>query len=99
MTFNGLIAKIGQDKVLHFLVGSLITAFMTLIAVLQEPEIDCNTMGAPVIGLVVTAFFGFVEEKIVDTEFNIKDLIATVLGSVPIFLATFLGILFHILSK
>lgn len=99
MTFNDLIAKIGQDKVLHFLVGSLITAFMTLIAGLQEPEIGWGTMGAPTIGLVVTAFFGFVKEKIVDTEFNVKDLIATVLGSVPIFLATFLGILFHILSK
>lgn len=99
MTFNELITKIGQDKILHFLVGSLITAFMTLVVGLQEPEIDWSTMGAPVIGLVVTAFFGFVKEKIVDTEFDIKDLVATVLGSVPIFLATFLGILFHILSE
>ena len=99
MTFNEFVLKVGQDKILHFLVGSLITAFMTLIVGLQEPEIDWSTMGAPVIGLVVAAFFGFVKEKIVDTEFDIKDLMATILGSVPIFLATFLGILFHILSK
>lgn len=99
MTFNELITKIGQDKILHFLIGSLITAIMTLIVGLQEPEIGWSTMGAPVIGLVVTAFFGFVKEKIIDTEFSVKDLIATVLGSVPIFLATFLGVLFHILSK
>lgn len=99
MTFNELITKIGQDKILHFLVGSLITAFIALIVGLQEPEIGWSTMGAPIIGLVVTAFFGFIKEKIIDTEFSIKDLIATVLGSVPIFLATLLGILFHILSK
>lgn len=98
MTFDELVSKIGQDKILHFLVGSLITAFMTLVIGLQEPEIGWSTMSAPVIGLVVTAFFGFVKEKIVDTEFDVKDLIATVLGSVPIFLATFLGVLFHILS-
>lgn len=98
MTFDELVSKIGQDKVLHFLVGSLITAFMTLVIGLQEPEIGWSTMSAPVIGLVVAAFFGFVKEKIVDTEFNVKDLIATVLGSVPIFLATFLGVLFHILN-
>lgn len=99
MTFNDLIAKIGQDKVLHFLVGSLITAFMTLIAGLQEPEIDWSTMGAPTIGLVVTAFFAGVKEALIDTEFNWKDLVATLLGAVPIFIATAFGILFHILSN
>lgn len=99
MTFSDLIAKIGQDKVLHFLVGSLITAFMTLIAGLQEPEIGWGTMGAPTIGLVVTAFFALVKETIIDTEFSWKDLVATLLGAVPIFIATAFGILFHVLSN
>lgn len=99
MTFNDLIARIGQDKVLHFLVGSLITAFMTLIAGLQEPEIDWSTMGVPTIGLVVTAFSAVVKEVLIDTEFNWKDLVATLLGAVPIFIATAFGILFHVLSN
>lgn len=99
MTFNDLIAKIGQDKVLHFLVGSLITAFMTLVAGLQEPEINWGTMAAPIIGLVVTAFFAFVKEALIDTKFDWKDLVATLLGAVPIFIATAFGILFHVLSN
>ena len=99
MTFNDLIAKIGQDKVLHFLVGSLITAFMTLIAGLQEPEINWGTMGAPVIGLAVTVFFAVIKEVIIDTEFSWKDLVATLLGAAPIFIATAFGILFHVLSN
>lgn len=99
MTFNDFITKIGQDKVLHFLVGSLITAFMTLIAGLQEPEIDWYTMGAPAIGLAVTAFFAVVKEVLIDAEFSWKDLVATLLGAVPIFIATAFGILFHVLSN
>lgn len=99
MTFNDLIAKIGQDKILHFLVGSLITAFMTLIAGLQEPEIGWGTMGAPTIGFVVTAFFALIKEALIDTEFDWKDLVATLLGTIPIFIATALGTLFHVLSN
>lgn len=99
MTFNDLIAKIGQDKILHFLVGSFITAFMTLIAGLQEPEINWGTMGAPVIGLAVTVFFAVIKEVIIDTKFSWKDLVATLLGAVPIFIATAFGILFHVLSN
>ena len=99
MTFNDLITKIGQDKILHFLVGSLITAFITLVTGLQESSIDWSIMGACFIGLVVTAFFAIIKEAFIDSEFDWKDLLATLLGSVPIFIGTALGVLFHVLSN
>ena len=99
MTLNDLVAKIGQDKILHFLMGSLITAFMTLTLGLQEPEINWYMLGYVVIGFIVSVFFATVKELIIDTKFDAKDYIATLLGTVPIFLATFLGVLFHTLSN
>lgn len=98
MTFNDLIAKIGQDKVLHFLVGSLITAVVTLIAGLQEPTIGWGTINAPILGLVVTAFFAVIKEAVIDIVFDWRDFIATLAGAIPIFISTVIGILFHILS-
>lgn len=99
MTLNEIVTKVGQDKVLHFLVGSLITAIFTLITGLQEANIDWSTMGAPVIGLVVTVFAAGVKEYVVDDVSDWKDFVATILGSIPIFIATVIGVLFHIASN
>lgn len=94
---NEFIQKIGVDKVLHFLVGALITSLFTIIIALQEPDITYYTMGVPVIGGIVT-FMAAVFKEIVDDKFDWKDILATVLGIVPIALATCVGVLFHNLS-
>ena len=99
MTFDDLILKIGLDKILHFLTGSLITAFITLVIGLQEPIVSWGIIGASVIGLIVTAFFSFVKEALVDNEFNGKDIIVTLLGSIPIFIAEIFGLVLHELSN
>ena len=98
MTFNDFIAKVGQDKVMHFLSGGVITAFITLILALQEGEIGWFTLGFTVVGFVVTLFFALFKELVIDITFDKKDLVATLLGTLPIFLATFLGVLFNTLS-
>ena len=39
------------------------------------------------------------KEEIIDDEFNLMDIFASVLGAVPVFIATALGVLFHTLSN
>lgn len=95
---NNLIQKIGIDKVLHFLVGALITSIVTIVISFQEPTITNYTMAVPLIGAIAT-FMIAVFKEISDNKFDWKDVLATVLGVVPIFLSTCFGVLLHNLSN
>lgn len=99
MTFNELITKIGVDKILHFAIGGLIVALFTLPIALQEPEINTTTLLTPLAGTVVVAIFSWFKEAAIDDEFSWEDILASVLGAIPVFIATALGVLFHILSN
>ena len=99
MTFNELITKIGVDKILHFSVGGLIVALFTIVAILQEDVIDATTIASPFIGLVPVAMLSWFKEAVIDDDFSWMDILASVLGAVPVFIATALGVLFYILSN
>ena len=99
MTFNELIQKIGTDKLLHFSIGGLITALFTIIIILQQSIISTNMIIAPLLGLILVAILSWMKEKVMDEEFSWKDILASVLGTVPVFIATVLGILFYTLSN
>lgn len=99
MTFNELITKIGIDKILHFSIGGFIVALFTIITTLQEGVINANTIAFPFIGLIPVAVFSWFKEKVVDDEFRWMDILASVLGAVPVFIATALGVLFYTLSN
>lgn len=88
MTFNDIIARIGVDKILHFTVGGLITALFTIQVVLQVPEINAYTLLVPIIGAIITMIFAWFKEAIIDDEFSWKDIIASVLGAVPVIVVT-----------
>ena len=96
MTFNELITKIGVDKILHFSVGGFVVA---LFAALQDGRIDASTIALPFTGLIPVALFSWLKEEIIDNEFSLMDIFASVLGAVPVFIATALGVLFHTLSN
>lgn len=98
MMINDFIQKIGIDKVLHFLVGALITSIVTIVISFQEPTITNYTMAVPLIGAIAT-FMIAVFKEISDTQFDWKDVLATVLGAIPIFLSTCFGVLLHNLSN
>ncbi len=99
MTFNELISKIGTDKVLHFSVGGFIVALLTIVVTLQEGIIDATAIAFPFIGLIAVAIFSWFKEAVIDEEFSWTDILASVLGSVPVFIAQALGVLFYILSN
>lgn len=99
MTFNELITKIGVDKLLHFSIGGLITALLTIIVVLQEGYVDASIIVFPFIGLISVAILSWFKEVAIDSEFSWMDILASVLGAVPVFIATALGVLFYTLSN
>lgn len=99
MTFNELITKIGVDKLLHFSIGGLITALFTIVATLQEGYVDTSIIAFPFIGLIPVAMFSWFKEAVIDDEFSWMDILASVLGAVPVFIATALGVLFYTLSN
>ena len=99
MTFNELITKIGVDKILHFSIGGFIVALFTIVATLQEGVIDATTIAFPFIGLIPVAIFSWLKETMIDDEFSWMDILASVLGAVPVFIATALGVLFYTLSN
>lgn len=97
---NDFLSKVGTDKVLHFSLGGFIAALITLVVILQD--IDYLSKGAilfvPFIGTVCVFVLSTMKE-IADGKFDWKDIIAGVLGTVPVYIATALGVLFNILSK
>lgn len=99
MTFNELITKIGVDKLLHFSIGGLITALLTIIVVLQEDYVDASIIAFPFIGLIPVAILSWFKEEVIDDDFSWMDILASVLGAVPVFIATALGVLFYTLSN
>jgi hypothetical protein len=64
------LAKVGTDKALHFLVGALITAYASMLGV--------HYVWASIPFVVFLSFY----KEFMDKDFDIKDIIAGVLGSV-----------------
>ena len=95
MNINDFVDKVGVDKVLHFSIGGLISAFFTIILVLQEPDVTWNLVGLSFIGTIIVGFFSLCKE-FMDIKVDWKDIVASILGTIPVIIATILGILLHI---
>lgn len=97
-----IVIKYGYDKTIHFLSGSLISAIVTIIVAFQEFGSGIEIWRLPLIslmGVIVTVFLAWMKELAIDASFNKKDILATVLGCIPIVLASGIGALFCLLSN
>lgn len=95
---DNFVNKVGNDKMLHFLVGNLITSCITFIVLIQENLTSFETLLAVIPAAIITAFVAVIKEKL-DDVFNKKDFIATVLGIIPTVICILVGVIFNILSK
>ena len=95
---DNFVSKVGNDKMLHFLVGNLITSCITFIVLIQENLTSFETLLAVIPAAIITAFVAVIKEKL-DYVFNKKDFIATVLGIIPTVICILVGVIFNILSK
>lgn len=95
---DNIVNKIGADKILHFLVGYFITSTLTFLIMLQEEVTGPIAIAVPIVGAVVTLGVAWVKEMM-DTKFDKKDLVASMLGTIPVFVIVAIGVWFHALSN
>ena len=66
-----IVNKLGNDKVMHFLGGAWITSLFSPI----------GWFGI-LIGVIITMILIFIKEQYLDTEFELKDIIAAGIGCI-----------------
>lgn len=94
---DNFLSKVGTDKILHFLVGCAITSLIAFVLICQEATMGIWALGMVIPGLVLTGLLSWVKEMNDDT-FDKKDILASVLGAVPPFIAIAIGLIFLALS-
>lgn len=95
--WNNFIEKVGVDRLLHFAVGGLVCALVTIVSMAQEAAMQNLTAGVlcavPLIGLAVVLIVAF-NKEVMDEAFDWWDILASALGCVPVEVAACLGALF-----
>ena len=94
MNINDFGNKVGVDKVLHFSIEGLISAYFTIILVLQEPNVTLDLVVLSFIGTIIVWFLSLCKE-FMDIKVDWKDIVASILGTIPVIIATILGVLLH----
>lgn len=96
---DNLISKIGNDKTLHFLGGCSICSFVSFIVILQESGLTAlEQVSSVLIGTVFVLILSVLKELIADDKADWYDVLAGVLGCIPVFVCVGLGAWFNSLS-
>ena len=92
---NKFIEKIGIDKICHFGMGCLITAFVAIITMIQElPLVDIwFALGFPLIGSVAALILACMKEFIIDEQPNKDDILWAFYSSLAVWIAFIAGIM------
>lgn len=96
---DNFINKIGIDKVLHFCVGAIIAFCISNVFMLREGIVGVDNIWFAIIGIIAAMIFEFIKEFILDSTPDKKDILATFLGSVFVFIVNIIGVLFYIWSN
>ena len=98
-SLDNLIKKIGNDKTLHFLGGGFICSFISFIVILQESGLTAwEKVSTVLIGTVFVLILSVLKELIADDKADWYDVLASVLGCIPVYIAVGLGAWFNQLS-
>lgn len=96
---DNLINKVGNDKVLHFLGGGFICSFISFILILQESGLTAwEKVSSVLIGTVFVLILSVLKELIADDKADWMDVLASILGCVPVYIAVGIGVWFNIIS-
>lgn len=96
---DDFLAKVGTDKVLHFLGGGFICSLITFVVILQEPLVSWEKVSAVTIGAVFVLIISILKELLLDDKPDWKDIWAAMLGSLLVYLAVALGVWFEFLMN
>lgn len=98
-SLDNLIGKLGNDKTLHFLGGCSICSFVSFIVILQESGLTAwEKVSDVLIGTIFVLILSVLKELIADDESDWYDVLAAVLGCIPVYIAVGLGAWFNSLS-
>lgn len=98
-SLDNLIGKFGNDKTLHFLGGCSICSFVSFIVILQESGLTAwEKVSDVLIGTIFVLILSVLKELIADDESDWYDVLAAVLGCIPVYIAVGLGAWFNSLS-
>lgn len=96
---DNFLAKVGTDKVLHFLGGGFICSLISFVAILQEHDLaHLQKVSLVLIGTIAVFILSVIKETVLDDKPDWFDLLASVLGCIPVFVCVGLGTWFNILS-
>ena len=99
VALDNLIQKVGNDKTLHFLGGCSICSFVSFIVILQEGDLTpLEKVSTVLIGTVFVLILSVLKELIADDKADWYDVLAAVLGCIPVYIAVGLGAWFNSLS-
>ena len=99
VALDNLIQKVGNDKVLHFLGGGFICSFISFIVILQESGLTAlEQVSTVLIGTVFVLILSVLKELIADEKADWMDVLASILGCVPVYIAVGIGVWFNIIS-
>lgn len=104
--FNGFImkvldkflAKLGHDKFDHHVLGALICALISFVAILQDGVIDWTAVAYPVIGSAFVLILSIVKEYALDDKADWWDIAWAMAGCLWVFAAVTVGVWFNKLS-
>lgn len=98
-SLDNLIQKVGNDKTLHFLGGGFICSFISFVVILQESGLTpLEKVSSVLIGTVFVLILSVLKELIADDKADWYDVLASILGCVPVYIAVGIGVWFNILS-
>lgn len=103
MTFTEKLSEIfgGLDKIAHFGFGAMITAIISIIAMLQDfGSLSVFQMASmSFVGFIPTLILAFMKEVIIDDTPDWKDFLFGLYGGLTIVIASYIGALLNILSN
>lgn len=95
------VTKVGVDKCLHFSLGGLISALVSIIILLQESYTPLQLFIPPTIGAVVVFCLSIIKEnmdyEVKQNTFDNKDILAGILGTLTVYIAIGLGLLIKLI--
>lgn len=92
---DNFLNKVGVDKALHDAFSAKICAIITIISLLQDGVYTPNAIiGSTAIGTIMTIVLIILKE-IFDTKFDLKDILAGLIGCLFIWFAIGIGLLLN----
>ena len=91
--------RIGMDKIAHFGIGGIIGATIAIVITLARGDYGWVAGAYPFISHAIVFILSFIKEKFMDDEYNWLDILASVLGSIAVYMAFIIGLTINELVK